>query len=1010
MIHAFRPARTVGVVVAGLTASLLVLGPGAADPASAAAPTAASCAKSGRWLAQYYRGASFSGTPAMVRCERRVAATYGAKRAPLAVRWSTTRTLAGSYELRSRATGTARLRIDGRRVATASKGKYAAAVRTLRKGKHTVEVRYVKKAGAGAVVAELVKAPDRTPPAAPRGLRAVAADRVVALAWSAPPSLDLRGYRVYRDGRLLRETATRRFTDTRLTNGVAASYAVVAVDHHGNASAPSAVVSATPKDTVAPKAPDGLVADAGDGHVSLTWQPSTEADLADLVLRRTGGGVARSWTLDESANSWVDSTVVNGTVYAYALVARDTSGNASAPALAAAAPADASAPGAPTGFAAVGKDGCIDLTWAANTESDLAGYVITRTRVDGIGGAVEFARGPAATTFADISAKNGVAYSYTIVARDTSGNTSAGSTVSATARDVVPPAVPQGLASEVRGGNVVLQWDAATDDTASYAVWRSDDGGDFVKVGVAVRSAPTYTDHGVAEKVLYRYRVVAVDGAGNVSAPSAPADVTLPDTDAPETPRGFAASAHDGRVDLVWNPNAEEDLAGYRVFRSAAGSPSQKIADLDPKATGFRDATVVNGTTYTYALSAYDDEGNESGRTSGATATPLDRAAPAVPTSLEAVAEDGEVALSWAANPEADLDAYVVVRTGGAGDPTEIEVDAGVNTYTDTTAANGTTYAYVISARDRAGNVSAASLPVTATPVDATPPATPTGLTAVAGDRVVTLRWDAGTEDDLATYTIYRAVGSRPLAPLATLRRGATSYVDTTVINDTLYRYAIAATDETANASAVSAEVTGAPTDTTAPAAPAAPTVVAGDREVALTWTASPEPDVAGYRVYRSLSADVPTTGTGIARLLPTPAYTDRDVANGTTYYYAVVAVDTHGNVSAPSASVAATPADQTPPAAPTGLVAVVVDGLVALDWADSTEPDLDHYAVYRSVVGTGGPLAGEAPLAEVDESAYADATVAAGTSYAYQVVAVDASGNASAASLPVEATTPLPR
>ncbi|WP_370617224.1 fibronectin type III domain-containing protein [Mumia sp. Pv 4-285] len=1009
VIHVLRRARTLGAIVgATLVASLLVLVPGASDPASAAsaAPTAASCAKSGRWLAQYYKGTSFTGKPVRKRCEKRIAASYPASRQPFAVRWSRTRTMKGSYELRARATGTATLRIDRRKVATASQGRYAAAVRTLRKRKHTVEVRYVKGVGAGSVHAQLVKAPDRTPPARPGGLRAVAGDRAVALAWKAPRAIDVRGYRVYRDGRLVQQVATRAVTDIGLTNGVAMAYAVVAVDHRGNASR-AARVSVTPKDQVAPQTPTDLVATAGDGTVALRWDQGAASDLSSYVLRRSGGGADKTWTLPTSATSVVDAPVVNGTVYAYSLVARDTSGNTSAPALAGAVPADAAAPSTPAGFEAIGKDACVELSWTANTESDLAGYVITRMRSDGIGAPAEFALGAGATRFSDTSAKNGVAYAYTIVARDTSGNRSGGSTAPATARDMVPPAVPQGLASAVDDGAVVLRWTAPTDDTASYTVWRSDDGDEFVKIGVAVGTAPTYTDHDVAEKVLYRYRIVAVDGAGNVSAPSGPADVTLPDTDAPETPRGLAVEARDGRVELTWTPNGEDDLAGYRVYRSVAGAPSQELADLGASAAGFSDVDVVNGTTYTYAISAYDDDDNESGRTTGRAATPLDRAAPAVPSGLAAEAGEGQVALRWNANAEGDLAAYVIVRTGGAGDPTQFQVDAGTATYVDTTARNGTTYAYVIHARDRVGNVSAASLPVTATPQDVTPPAVPQAFAAVPGDREVRLSWDAGTEDDLASYTLFRAAGAGALAELATVDGTVTAYTDAAVVNDTRYRYAIAATDAAGNVSVVSAEVAAAPTDLTAPAPPATPTARARDREVALAWTANTERDIAGYRIYRATTPDVPIVGNGIARLLPTPAYTDKDVANGTTYYYVVVAVDTHGNVSAPSGSVAATPEDVTPPAEPTGLVALVARGAVALDWADSDASDLDHYLVYRVTVGGEPPLGDEPPLAEATASSYVDAEVGAGTSYEYWVVAVDTAGNASAASLTVAVTTP---
>lgn len=68
-------------------------------------------------------------------------------------------------------------------------------------------------------------------------------------------------------------------------------------------------------------------------------------------------------------------------------------------------------------------------------------------------------------------------------------------------------------------------------------------------------------------------------------------------------------------------------------------------------------------------------------------------------------------------------------------------------------------------------------------------------------------------------------------------------------------------------------------------------------RSVVLTWKPSPSPTVTGYNVYRSSEkGGYPT------RLPSTPVkaltYTDPSALRGQTYYYAVTAVDDHGNES----------------------------------------------------------------------------------------------------------------
>ena len=97
--------------------------------------------------------------------------------------------------------------------------------------------------------------------------------------------------------------------------------------------------------------------------------------------------------------------------------------------------------------------------------------------------------------------------------------------------------------------------------------------------------------------------------------------------------------------------------------------------------------------------------------------------------------------------------------------------------------------------------------------------------------------------------------------------------------------------------------------DTVPPAAPSGVSATAGDGRVSLTWTANTDPDLAGYKVYRSASLPVSTAGTPVSggSLLTTPSFTDTTVTNGVTYHYVVQAVDGSGN-AASAAPVSATP------------------------------------------------------------------------------------------------------
>jgi fibronectin type 3 domain-containing protein len=95
----------------------------------------------------------------------------------------------------------------------------------------------------------------------------------------------------------------------------------------------------------------------------------------------------------------------------------------SAPACA--TPADTFPPAPPKGLAAVAGPGSISLIWDANTESDLAGYVVLRG--EATGGTLQ-ALTPEPiheTTFRDATARPGTTYVYAVVAVDNAKNMSA---------------------------------------------------------------------------------------------------------------------------------------------------------------------------------------------------------------------------------------------------------------------------------------------------------------------------------------------------------------------------------------------------------------------------------------------------------------------------------------------------------------------------------------------------------------------------------------------------------
>ena len=175
------------------------------------------------------------------------------------------------------------------------------------------------------------------------------------------------------------------------------------------------------------------------------------------------------------------------------------------------------------------------------------------------------------------------------------------------------------------------------------------------------------------------------------------------------------------------------------------------------------------------------------------------------------------------------------------------------------------------------------------------PPATPTGLTATAGNAQVSLSWTPSS--GATSYNVKRSTTSG--AEVTISSPANSSYTDSSVTNGTKYFYVVSAVNshgESANSTEVSA------TPNTVPAAPTGLTATPGNAQVALTWNTSA--GATSYSVKRST-----TSGSGYTTVSsPTgTSYTDTGLTNGTTYYYVVAAANSAGT-SGNSSQVSATP------------------------------------------------------------------------------------------------------
>ncbi len=109
-----------------------------------------------------------------------------------------------------------------------------------------------------------------------------------------------------------------------------------------------------------------------------------------------------------------------------------------------------------------------------------------------------------------------------------------------------------------------------------------------------------------------QYQVVAMLKTAE-SEPSGMIAITPKDEFAPAVPAGLTALAGLDTVELSWDRNTEDDLKGYKMYRSADGGALALIAPLVEEPS-YSDKTVMPGKKYKYAVSSFDQAGNESAK------------------------------------------------------------------------------------------------------------------------------------------------------------------------------------------------------------------------------------------------------------------------------------------------------------------------------------------------------------------------------------------------------------
>ena len=88
-------------------------------------------------------------------------------------------------------------------------------------------------------------------------------------------------------------------------------------------------------------------------------------------------------------------------------------------------------------------------------------------------------------------------------------------------------------------------------------------------------------------------------------------DIYQSDIIPPSQPRGLYTVTGDNFIEIFWISNPEHDIAGYRVYVGSTYSGQISLIG-ETRIAAFIDHEARNGHTYYYAITAYDNNGNES--------------------------------------------------------------------------------------------------------------------------------------------------------------------------------------------------------------------------------------------------------------------------------------------------------------------------------------------------------------------------------------------------------------
>ena len=675
-------------------------------------------------------------------------------------------------------------------------------------------------------------------PSAPSGLAVSNTIASLTLKWNAVKGAT--GYEIYRagtDGKYSKITTvtSTSYVDTNVKNNTQYSYKIKAYNAAGASAFSTAASLKKTQISVS-----NLKADANGSKVQLSWTGGVTGAEGYVIYRRTEGGsyaeIGRT-----SGNTYSD-TISAGIKYYYAVAVysgsrtEDKCPEVGVMYLA-----------TPSGLSVSNTIASLTLKW--NAVKGATEYEIYRAGTDGKYSKITTVT---STSYVDTSVKNNTQYSYRIKAYN-AACTSAFSTVASLKKTQISVS---NLKADANGSKVQLSWTGGVTGAEGYVIYRRTEGGSYAEIGRT--SGNTYSDT-ISAGIKYYYAVAVYSGSRTEDKCPEVGVMYLAE------PAVTGASNITSGVQVKWSKVT--GATGYIVYHKGAGKGWARIADIkDGSTVNYTDTTAASGTTYTYTVRAY----NKDTMSDWNSTKSLMRISDTTLTGASNITSGVQV--KWSKVTGAT--GYIVYRKGagkGWGRIADIKSGSTVS-YTDTTAASGTTYTYTV----RAYNGSTMGDWHSAKSLMRLSDTTVSGASNITYG--VQVKWSRVT--GATGYIVYRKGAGKGWGRIADIKSGsAVSYIDKTAASGTTYTYTVRAYNGSTMGDWHSTRSVKRLSD---PKLTSASKVSGG---INVRWTGVT--GATGYIVYRK-------SGSGswgrIANIKSgsTVSYTDRTAKAGTTYTYTV--------------------------------------------------------------------------------------------------------------------------